>query len=473
MLVRALIRLPLLVWLLAGFASKAAEPPRTPSQRVVKLIATSEDVRFGMTDRFGRGTGTGRDADAPAYVVVAPPEGGKPHRLTVIPEFRRRLASLDRGDLVTLTLSGAAGDLVTAINKFEGPRALKASNTYLFDGFAQATVKGQARQAIKLSKFGTSTDALLPTRASIEGFAPQPDEAFLNRVNAFKPGDLVEVEFAPSPTSGSAPRALPVLADISAPAEPHSGDFVKQTALKDAASKSLSAIVLNVDGAAQTLAMPANPAVATLVRRLKPGNGVTFTLAPGDAQPPALRDLRVEGRVEPTGEKTLSIHVAYARIDFSEARRFRGGGGGGDDIDVNYRPAVDRSQDTIVSRGVSRALESDADIQRLKLTPAQVSILTTAADTLARRRDERAAAAEKTQWLTAYRAWFDAPSDAARLKVEQEMLLAAQELSGRWRKELQDALTMIRTTLNSDQLEPIRDLGREERQDRPRTRGQK
>lgn len=455
--------------LFAGRCLAQASPSPKANQRVVKLVSTSEDMRFGGFGRgFGRGPGGpgvpgGGGGDNDAYIVVAPPEGGKPVRLNVTAEYRRRLGSLggERGELVTITL---AGEQVSGVTKFEGPRELKNPNTYVFDGLAQKTIAGAARPTVKLSRFGNTLEALVPVRPGLEGMQPQPDEAMMERIKGLAQGAAVQVELGPTPIAAA--KNMPTLVDISIPQTPRGADFLKLSTIKDDAGKPLQAIVLEIDGAQETFALPAatpqtpSPAAAAITataRRLKPGYGVHF--ATTDGKIPVLRDLKLDGHVEAAGEKSLHIRSTYLRVEVSENRFSRGGDG----MDVNYRPGVDRTEDEVLTRGVAKVLESDQEISRLKVTPEQVRFLTSAADSLGRRRDERPTPTERQQWITAYRAWFNAANDAARLKVEQEMIAAAQELSLRLRKDYQDALFLMRTTLNSEQLPAVKELGKENR----------
>lgn len=460
--------------LLAVAIPLSAQPPKpSSSQKVVKLISTSEDARFGGFGRgFGRGgfggggggRGGAEDPNAPAYIVVTTPEGGKPVRLNVTAEFRRRLASIaqEKGELVNITLTGES---VSSVTRFEGPKELKNPHTYTFEGLVEKTTGAASRPVVKLSRFGTTIEALIPTRPGLDGMQPQPDEALIGRIRNFSNGQVVQAEFVAN--SSAATKNLPVLVDIDVPRPPRGGDFVKSAMHKDPAGKTIPAIVIETEGTEQTFLLPAasatapNPAAAAisaLRNKLKPGYGVQFSasVATG-SQPATLRDLRIEGGVSPSGEKSLHVRSGYVRVDLFNNPFSRDA----DKTDVAYRPGIDRDEDEELSRGVSKALASDSEIARLKLTPEQVKFLTGAADSIGRRRDEKPTAAEKAQWVNAYHAWFNSSNESARLRIEQEMLFAAQELSSRWRKDFQDGIFLIRSTLNSEQLPLVKELGKE------------
>src|SRR4051794_28976640 len=150
-------------FLMAADTPKTAASPTT--QRVVKLISTSGDERAPFGGRgFGRGPGGGRNnpaanANQPPvpYLVVTPPEGGQPVKLLVTDEYKRKLPSIEseRGNLITITIkTGSLGsELVTGATAFDGPKALKRPDVFIYDGIGQEKMGVQMFTAAKLSKF--------------------------------------------------------------------------------------------------------------------------------------------------------------------------------------------------------------------------------------------------------------------------------------------------------------------------------
>jgi hypothetical protein len=106
-------------------------------------------------------------------------------------------------------------------------------------------------------------------------------------------------------------------------------------------------------------------------------------------------------------------------------------------------------------------LESDAESERIKLTPDQIKQLNAALDLKLAR--DKPNAAEKSQWLTAHAALLNAHDQAVRAKIEQDMLWAAQDLSARARKEVETKYNLIRTVLTPEQLEEVKKLGERNR----------
>ncbi len=455
-------------YLLAAETAKPASPATT--QRVVKLISTSGDERAPFGGRgFGRGPGGGRNnppaiANQPAvpYLVVTPPEGGQPVKLLVTDEFKRKLPSLEgeRGNLITITIKiGSLGsELVTGATAFDGPKELKRADVFIYDGVGQEKMGVQTFTAAKLSKFGQSRIVLVPNRPSFEGAKPQPDPALISSLNALTPGDAVEVEITPGPARNSF-----YLVDIGAPREPLIGGFVKLTSLKDAAGKTVAGIVLDVNGEEKSFALPAqNPAsaanaLATAVNltahSLKPGYSVRFNIRQAEGQLPTVRAMRLDGSIEPVNEKYISVISTYVKVEFSDNFFSRD-----KEPNVDYRPGSNNEEDHFLERGVSRVLESDKESERIKLTEDQTKQLNAAMDARAGR-NPKPTQVEKSQWIAGYNAWLNAQDEAARARIEQELLRAGQELSTRWQKETDEKLHSIRKILTAEQLEEVRKLG--------------
>ena len=69
-------------------------------------------------------------------------------------------------------------------------------------------------------------------------------------------------------------------------------------------------------------------------------------------------------------------------------------------------------------------------------------------------------AKEKMQWVKAYKAFVAARDDAERAGIEQQMAFAAQDFSGRWRKQIEGKYTIIKSILDAKQLEEVRKIGK-------------
>lgn len=463
----------LLMFTLSARGADSVKPPTSPTtQRVVKLISTSADERAPFGGRgFNRGPGgggpgrnnpPGNNQPAASFMVVTAPEGGQPVKLLVTDEFRRKLPSLsgERGELINITVkAGTLGtEMVSAASPFDGPKFLKNPKVYLYDGIGQQRVGVQIFTTAKLSRFGQSREVLIPNRPSFDGAKPQPDPALVSTLNALTVGDAVEVEIAPGPA-----RNLSYLIDIEAAHDPLIGEFVKLTSLRDAAGKTVPGIVIDLDGQEKSYALPAQTpgspanvlasAVNAAARTLKPGHSVRFDVEETDGKLPTIREIRLDGAIEPVNDKYFSLISTYVRVEFSENFFSRD-----KELNVDYRPGSTNPQDQMLERGVSRVLASDAESSRIKLSEDQTKQLTAAMD-MKVGRDVKPTAQERAQWNAAYNAWVGARDEAARGRIEQELLVAGQELSGRWRKELQGKYHSLRTMLTAEQLEEVMKLG--------------
>ncbi|MEZ0265523.1 MAG: hypothetical protein ACAI43_12410, partial [Phycisphaerae bacterium] len=522
-----LIRIPMAVALalcavLTGAQARAAEPGRpaaTPAPHVVRHVSNSEDGPPG----FRRPSGTG-------WVVVAPLEGGKAVRLNVSELMKRRLGSLSRGDLIAITLTaskpGGDADTVDTLAKAEGDKALADPRTYTVDGVGKATVAGQPAVTLRVSKFGQVKELVIPNRTTPGAGAARPDAVLLAIAESLKPGELVNVEFGPGPakTGGT-------LIDAWRPTEPVAGTFVKLVAGKTADNKPVQQVVVDVDGKPVTYTLPsaapagAAPQVGLAVaalqataKRLKPGYAVRVTLREAPSAPPAtsageatsvgavdagemkketreeyerrkygkpaataaapagaetapavLRELRVDGRIDTPDERSLHVVSTWVRVEFGEPRRRRGFGAPqpadpNAPRNVEYHPEAPNTEAGHILKGVERVLESEDDARRAKVDVNLAKLLAEATGTV---REQRPTGAELAQWQSAYTAWAGAKGDDARRKVEQEMLVAAQELSMRWRKEYEAAAARVRGLVKKEQVEELAKLGAEG----PRTRG--
>ena len=479
MMLRARLVLTLVVGLSAlvrgaDTPKKSTTAAATPTnERVVRLITSSAEFRptfgrFGGRGRFGGGNNGGNNnsgttPNAPGYIVVTPAEGGVPVKLTVVDDVRRKLGSLSGqlGELVTITFNpatGAGAEIVTAVVPFDGPKELKRASAYIFDGIGQQKVGVQTFTTARLSKFGQTREALVPNRAGADGGKAQPDSELVERLRTFAAGNVVEVELIPGPARGTF-----TLIDIDAVREPQVGEFVKLTSVKDLFEKVTPAVVIELNAQeltyvlpAQAPGAPASPnaaAMIALAKRLKPGFAVRFTARPVEGRPAILRTVNVDGDVTPTSDKHLELASTFVRVEMYEEDRTKA-------VNVDYRPGSGRGEDRYLERGVARAIESDAEISRLKISPERAKQLSAVLDESSMRA-ERPAAQERSQWVNGYTAWMTARDDAARLKIEQDLLWAGQELSARGKKELTGRYTLLRSLLTPEQLEEVLKLGQE------------
>jgi molecular chaperone GrpE (heat shock protein) len=439
----------------------AAETPKTPTpattQRVVKLLETRSNIGAVMS----RGPGAGRTPDTSqtvtAYLIVTPPDGGAPAKLLISDDLRRKISSLFplRGELITITVKPGSlgGEIVTDAVAFDGPKSLQHPKVFIFDGVGQQKIGVQTFTTAKLSKFGQLREVLVPNRPSFNGAKPQADATLLERLHAFAAGDAVEIDVAPGPVKNTF-----MLLDIDTPRDPLIGEFVKLTSLKDAGNKTVPGIVINVDGHEQSYAFPAPSAgvppngALPLAKTLKVGHSVSFHVRQAEGHLATLRDLKIDGLIEPMNEESYHLVSTYVRIDFRENATSR-------ETWINYRPGSNRPEDQILDRGVSRVLESDSEIARLKLSADQVKRLVALQDNRNDRRNAEATPQEKSQWAGAFKNWLNARDETARAAIEQEMLRVAQDLSMRWRDDFQSKYNFMRSVLTAEQLEEIRKVG--------------
>jgi hypothetical protein len=479
MLVRAL-GMVLLLALIAPVATtahggeatgKGVSPAAT--EVVAKLIATSLDVqrvpaRGGIGMRRGpwnarNGASDAGGGPAAGFVILTPPDGGAPVRLVVADDLRRKLASLAplRGELVNVRVQTDVtdgGSLASAIVAFDGPRVLQRRRVYVFEGVTRQKENGHTTVTVRLSKFGQSREAQVPNHPPATGGAAAPDALIVERIGAFSTGELVEVELA-----GSAENRL---VDIDTPRDPRVAEFVKQTSVKDAFDKSWPAVVLAVDGKEETFLLPAarsgvpvsptTRAMTALARRIEPGFPVRFTERPvaDQTMPATLRTLTLDGDIEPRSDQRLEVVGSYLRVEIWEDGRGR-------DANVSYRPGSTRLADQCLGRGAARVVASDAEISRLNLDAEKARQISAVLDQLERSPGAQPTTQERSHWAEAYGAWMSARDPNARERIEADMLWAGQELSGRWRKEYASRYALIRSLLDSTQLDEVMRLGRE------------
>jgi hypothetical protein len=418
--------------------SRAADPPKTadPVQRTVKLIMNSSE-------------------NAAYYIFVTPPEGGAAIKLLLTGDARNKYSSLFmlRGELIDITVKpgGQATDMVTAVSKFSGPRELKSPKAFVFEGLAEQKVGQQMLSVVKLSRFGETKEAVIPNRP-IGGGKAAPDPVLLERLKNVKTGDVVEVDLAPG-----AARGTFTLVDVDTFREPQVGEFVKLDTLKEN-GKSLPAIVLNVNDDPQTIALPSgsplrptDAAAVAMARKLKPGNYVRFT-AREDGGHSTLRDLRIDGSMEPTYNNRYEFVSTFIRIQYYTY---------GADIDVYYYPRAGRPDDQIIEKGLRQALYSSSEAGRLGLTGDQVQQFKKILETRLEGVDsDDLMAREKMRWVKAYKAWNSARDETERAGIEQQMAFAAQDVAGRWRKDIEGKFTILKSLLDTKQLEEVRKLGK-------------
>lgn len=436
-----------LIVLIMTFAlpARAADTPRPAAgeNRIVKLLAIS-------TGYSAAGTTT--------YLQVAPADGGAPTKMVVTEDARKKLGPLynQRGELISITVRPAGGvgsDVVTAAAPFDGPKAFKSPRAFTFEGLSEQKVGVQTFTTAKLSRLGQTREVFIPNRTA-PGQKPAPDPTLLDRLKNTRQGDVIEIDVAPGPSRGAF-----TLTDVDAYREPQVADFVKLETIKEG-TKSYPAVTLNVDDQSKTFALPApapgvplSPAAAavqTLAKKLKPGYAVRF-IARDDGPRPTLRELRIDGEMQGSTDNDYNLVSTYVRVHFS---------GRPPDPYVYFYPATSRPNDLDLDRGVSRVLFSGVESGRLKINKAQLQQLKAAHATRPDTQDVTVTPGEKMQWTKAYNAWHNATDDATRTRVEQDMLWAAQELSQRWKKEIESKYTILRSILTPEQLEEVMKLGK-------------
>jgi hypothetical protein len=430
----------------AALPLRAADAPKAATaagQHVVRYVATLGESADGVNT---------------LYLYFTPADGGAIRKLAIAGNAQQKVVFSDRGDLIRVTLKpGPSGsDVVASAVPFDGPKGLKSPRAYVFEGLGEQKVGVQTHATAKLTRLGQAREALIPNRTALGG-KPAPDPVILDRLKAAKVGDVVEVELAP--VAGA--RNTFNLLDVDAYREPVDGDFVKLETVKEG-NKAFPGVTLLVDGLPKTYALPgagpgspvtpAGAAIQALVKRLRPGYGVRFVAR--DDPRSTLRHLQVDGQMEPSGGGEFTVVSTYVRVDFNRSSTT---------TYVYVNPYANRAADQQLEFGVSRVCNSADEANRLKITAVQLQPLRTALANRVVRTDAGVTAQERTQWANAYAAWKGAADEAARVRVEQELLLAAQETSLRWRKDFDARNTIMRSILTAEQLDAVMKIGKPKR----------
>jgi hypothetical protein len=416
-------------------AADQTKPPDTASH-TVKLVATTSDA-------------------GAQYILVSPPEGGASVKLLLSGDAKKKYSSLFtlRGELINVTVKPGGGqstDMCTAIEKFDGPREMKFPKAYIFEGTSEQKVGQQMMTVAKFTRFNQTKEAAIPNRP-VPGGKPAPDPVLIERLKNIKTGDVVEAEL----TAG--PRGSFTLVDVDIFREPQVGEFVKLDTIKEG-TRSVPAMVLNVLDEPQTIALPSGTAMrptdaaaVSLARRLKSGTYVRFT-ARDDNGRPTLRDLRVDGAMEGTYSGRYEFVSTFIRIQYYIY---------GADIDVYFYPRAGRPDDQIIEKGLRYALYNSSDARKVGLDPDKVDQFKKILETRLESNDsDDLMVREKMQWVKAYKAWNNARDDTERARIEEQMAFAAQDMSGRWRKDIEGKFTILKSLLDPKQLEEVRKLGK-------------
>jgi hypothetical protein len=196
-------------------------------------------------------------------------------------------------------------------------------------------------------------------------------------------------------------------------------------------------------------------AMASLARRMTPGYIVRFTARPAveEGKPATLRTLALDGAIEPRGERRLELVSSYVRVEIWADGRGR-------DANVGYRPGSTRREDEELQRGAARVVGSDAEISAISLDPEKARQISAVLDQLERAPGAQPTTQEHAHWAEAYEAWMNARDPITRERIEADMLWAGQELSARWEKQYASRFTLIRSLLDSTQLDEVMRLGR-------------
>jgi hypothetical protein len=419
-------------------AAPAAANATPPDQRTVKLLTPTNQ------------------SDA-RYIWITAPEGGPPVKLLLTGDAKQKYAALyqHKGELIDITVKpgGQATDMVTSISKFKGPGGLKSPRAYLYQGTDERKLGTQPQTVVKLSRFGQTKEAVIPNRPG-PGGKPVPDPVLLGRLRSLKEGDCVEVELG----AGVGRDAIKLL-DIDVYREPVFGEFVKAETVK-VGTRQAQAIVLSVADENKTLVLPSHlplspvqQAIVTLARKLKPGNCVLYT-ARGEDDQSTLASLRLDGamRLGPGGEGN-EFEVTFMTVRFYTD--------GAETSAYFYPRRNGRADDGVIDDGLRKALYVKANAQRLNFKPDQVERLKKIInDNPQYRLPEDVRVRERAMWARAYAAWQNARDDADRERIEQEMALAAQQLSRPWQQEAEGRMALLKSFLNDQQLAEVREMGK-------------
>jgi hypothetical protein len=419
-------------------AADASKPPDNAPQ-TVKLVATSSEA-------------------GAQYIIVSPPEGGTTVKLLLSGDAKKKYSSLFtlRGELINVTVKSGGGqstDMVTAVEKFDGPREFKSPKAYVFDGTSEQKVGLQTMTVAKLTRLGQTKEAAIPNRP-VPGAAGKtaPDPVLVERLKNIKTGDVVEVDL----TAGPARNTL-TLVDVDIFREPQVAEFVKLDTIKEG-TRSIPAVVLNVLDEPRTFALPSgtplrpnDAATVAFARKLRPGNYVRFT-ARDDGGHSTLRDLRIDGSMEATYRGQYEFDSTFIRVQFYVY---------GADTDIYFYPRAGRPDDQLIEKGLRYALYNSADARRVGLDTDKVDQFKKILETRLESNDsDDLMVREKMKWTKAYKAWNAARDDAERARIEEQMAFAAQDISGRWRKDIEGKFTILKSLLDAKQLEEVRKLGK-------------
>jgi hypothetical protein len=247
------------------------------------------------------------------------------------------------------------------------------------------------------------------------------------------------------------------LVDVDVYREAELGEFVRLTNVQ-AGGRSVAGIELTVGDVPKTYALPAGggagsaAAVNGLARKLKAGNFVYFVAREEAADAtPVVRDMRLDYRMGATAENASELVTTFCRIQFWT---------GTSDTYAYFYPGSSRKDDQVLERGVRSIVRNTTEQARLKLDALQVSQLQNALELRVEANGREVPQGVKDQWVKIYKAWMGAGDDAERLRIEQQMGWAAQELSRQWRAEVETKYIAMRTTLKGDQLEEVMKLGK-------------
>lgn len=415
---------------MVAVAARGADAP--PGRRVMKYVTTY--------------------VDSQAWMVMAPTEGGTSVKLMIPPEVRSKTHYLNPGDLVSVsTKVGSMGiETITDIAAYDGPKGMVSPRAAILEGVGEEKVGATVFTAVKLNRFGVKKSALVPNRPGLGG-KPAPDAALLEKINAIKPGEVVEVEVAPGTIKGTM-----MLLDIDEYREAQVGEFVKLTTVSEA-GKMLPGVILNLNDEPKTFILPvaaagaANPAAANVnafVRKLKAGTFIEFTARPVKGQQ-MIRDARLDVHWRPSGADDEELVATFCLLRFNRTR--------GGYVYVYAYQGSSRPDDKLIESGLRKAIFSNASASKLQLGPTQREQLRTALDQRTQRVD--LTQPERDQLVQLYKTFRDAGNDAERNRVEQQLIGAAIELSNRCRRDVEPRFMLLRSLLSKEQLEEVRVLG--------------
>ena len=190
-----------------------------------------------------------------------------------IPAHAEVVKGLKSGDLIRITHKEGTGmDIIHSISKFVPRPGEEKANHFVFGECVEEASKKKSQALIKVTKYEVEQTLLLPLKKGKDGKLA-PDPKLLEAVKACTSGDVVETKTKKS-------KGKLTLVSITVYVPPVCGEFVKLET--DEADPAAASVVVKVDEAEQTVALPvvkgkADPKLLASIKRLKAGQTVEYT----------------------------------------------------------------------------------------------------------------------------------------------------------------------------------------------------